>query len=328
MKLVDIQYDRNDVSFERGKFRVRGDCVEIWPSYEEYALHIELWGDEIDQLSLINPTSGETIATQDRLFVYPAKHFVMPEERIEQAVTLIKQELDEQLERFRLEGKLLEAQRLSARTRFDIEMLLETGVCPGIENYSRPLSGARRANRPPRCTISFPRLPAVRRRVARDRAADPRDVCRATRAANGRWWNTDSGCPARWTTARCGSRSGSSACTERVRVGHAQRLRAAADGRRGGRTDHPAHGAARPDHRDRAGAPAGGAPAGADPPAGGRRRTRAGDGADQAAGRGPVCVLHRTRASPASGSTANWMPSNGWICCATCAKGASMRWSA
>ncbi len=86
MKLVDIQYDRNDVSFERGKFRVRGDCVEIWPSYEEYALRVELWGDEIDQLSLINPTSGETIATQDRLFVYPAKHFVMPEQRIAQAV--------------------------------------------------------------------------------------------------------------------------------------------------------------------------------------------------------------------------------------------------
>ena len=138
MKLVDIQYDRNDVSFERGKFRVRGDCVEIWPSYEEYALRVEFWGDEIDQLSLINPTSGETIATQDRLFMYPAKHFVMPEERIEQAVALIKQELDEQLERFRQEGKLLEAQRLSARTRFDMEMLLEAGVCPGIENYSRP----------------------------------------------------------------------------------------------------------------------------------------------------------------------------------------------
>ena len=154
MKLVDIQYDRNDVSFERSKFRVRGDCVEIWPAYEEYALRVEFWGDEIDQLSLINPTSGETIATQDRLFVYPAKHFVMPEHRIEQAVAAIKQELEEQLERFRLAGKLLEAQRLSARTRFDIEMLLETGVCPGIENYSRLLSG-RAVGAPPDTLYDF-----------------------------------------------------------------------------------------------------------------------------------------------------------------------------
>ncbi|MHB8865104.1 MAG: excinuclease ABC subunit UvrB [Pirellulaceae bacterium] len=154
MKLVDIQYDRNDVSFERGRFRVRGDCVEIWPAYEEYALRVEFWGDEIDQLSLINPTSGETISTQDRLFVYPAKHFVMPEQRIEQAVAAIKQELEEQLERFRLDGKLLEAQRLSARTRFDIEMLQETGVCPGIENYSRPLSG-RAPGAPPDTLYDF-----------------------------------------------------------------------------------------------------------------------------------------------------------------------------
>jgi len=153
-KLIDIQYDRNDISFERGKFRVRGDCVEIWPAYEEYALRVELWGDEIEQLSLINPISGETIAAQDRLFVYPAKHFVMPEDRIAQAVDLIKQELEEQLEKFRREGKLLEAQRLSARTRFDIEMLLETGVCPGIENYSRPLSG-RAAGEPPDTLYDF-----------------------------------------------------------------------------------------------------------------------------------------------------------------------------
>lgn len=140
-KLVDIQYERNDVSFERGKFRVRGDCVELWPTYEEYAFRMEFWGDEVDRLSLINPTSGETISTEEQLFVYPAKHFVMPEERIAGAVEEIKRELEEQLEKFRSQGKLLEAQRLNARTRFDIEMLLEVGYCPGIENYSRPLSG-------------------------------------------------------------------------------------------------------------------------------------------------------------------------------------------
>ena len=157
MKLVDIQYDRNDVSFERSKFRVRGDCVEVWPSYEEFAFRIEFWGDEVDQLSLINPTSGECIASQDQLFIYPAKHFVMPEERIAHAVGLIKEELEEQLEKFRDQGKLLEAQRLNARTRFDIEMLQEVGYCPGIENYSRPLSDRKPGEKPYTLYDFFPK---------------------------------------------------------------------------------------------------------------------------------------------------------------------------
>ncbi len=156
-KLVDIQYDRNDVGFERGRFRVRGDCVEIWPSYEEYAFRIEFWGDEVEQLSFIHPTSGQTLATQDELYIYPAKHFVMPEERIAQAIQAIKQELEEQLQKFRDEGKLLEAQRLNARTRFDIEMLQEVGHCPGIENYSRPLSGRQPGQRPETLYDYFPK---------------------------------------------------------------------------------------------------------------------------------------------------------------------------
>jgi len=154
LKLIDIQYDRNDVSFERGKFRVRGDCVEVWPAYEEFAYRIELWGDEVDALSLINPTSGEVILQQDELYIYPAKHFVMPEDRIEHAVKLIRAELEQQLNQFREDGKLLEAQRLNARTRFDIEMLQEVGRCPGIENYSRPLSG-RKAGEPPDTLYNF-----------------------------------------------------------------------------------------------------------------------------------------------------------------------------
>jgi excinuclease ABC subunit B len=141
MRLVEVQYDRNDVAFERTKFRVRGDCVELWPSYEEFAYRIEFWGDEIEQLSIINPTSGEVIAHQEQVFIYPAKHFVLPEERIAGAVAEIKRELDERLEELRGQGKLVEAQRLNARTRFDIEMLMEVGYCPGVENYSRPLSG-------------------------------------------------------------------------------------------------------------------------------------------------------------------------------------------
>ena len=155
-KLIDIQYERNDVAFERGKFRVRGDCVEVWPAYEEFAFRIELWGDEIEQLSLINPTSGEVLGHEAQLFIYPAKHFVMPEERIARAVAEIKAELEQQLEHFRGQGKLLEAQRLNARTRYDIEMLQEVGYCPGIENYSRPLSGRQPGSTPDTLYNFFP----------------------------------------------------------------------------------------------------------------------------------------------------------------------------
>jgi excinuclease ABC subunit B len=153
-KLVDIQYERNDIEFQPGKFRVRGDCVEVWPTYEEFALRIEFWGDEVEQLSAIHPLSGEVLERQERLFVYPCKHFVLPEERIQGAIEEIRTELKERLEQLKQAGKLLEAQRLSARTRFDIEMLQEVGYCPGIENYSRPLSG-RPPGSPPDTLFSF-----------------------------------------------------------------------------------------------------------------------------------------------------------------------------
>jgi len=153
-RLVDVQYERNDVALEPGRFRVRGDCVEVFPSYEQFAMRIEFWGDEVEQLALIHPTSGETIRRQEELFIYPAKHFVLPDERIAGAVEEIRAELEERLEQFRREGKLLEAQRLSARTRFDLEMMQEVGYCPGIENYSRPLSG-RPPGSPPDTLFSF-----------------------------------------------------------------------------------------------------------------------------------------------------------------------------
>jgi excinuclease ABC subunit B len=140
-KLVDIQYERNDYEFARSKFRVRGDCVEVWPAYEEFAFRIEFWGDEVDQLSLINPLTGETIRHDSELFIYPAKHFVMPEDRIAGALNGIKTELDDRLTELRNVNKLLEAQRLNARTKFDLEMMQEMGFCPGIENYSRHLAG-------------------------------------------------------------------------------------------------------------------------------------------------------------------------------------------
>lgn len=141
LRFVDVLYERNDIAFERGRFRVRGDSIELWPSYEEFAYRIEMWGDEIEQISIIKPVSGETIKTVDHLFIYPAKHFVMPEDRISGAIAVIREELRQQLELFQGQGKLLEAQRLSARTKFDLEMLTEVGHCPGIENYSRPLAG-------------------------------------------------------------------------------------------------------------------------------------------------------------------------------------------
>jgi excinuclease ABC subunit B len=153
-KLIDIQYERNDTDPARGKFRVRGDSVEVWPSYEEFAYRIEFWGDEIERLSIINPTSGEVVDKLEQIFIYPAKHFVLPEERIHNAVDEIRKELRERLELFKSQGKLLEAQRLSARTRYDVEMMMEMGYCPGIENYSRPLSG-RKPGEPPYTLFDF-----------------------------------------------------------------------------------------------------------------------------------------------------------------------------
>ena len=153
-KLVDIQYERNDTDPSRGKFRVRGDSVEVWPSYEEFAYRLEFWGDEVERLSIINPTSGEVIDKLEQVFIYPAKHFVLPEERIHAAVDDIRKELRERLELFKSQSKHLEAQRLSARTRYDIEMMMEMGYCPGIENYSRPLSG-RAPGEPPYTLFDF-----------------------------------------------------------------------------------------------------------------------------------------------------------------------------
>jgi excinuclease ABC subunit B len=153
-RLVDIQYQRNDIAFERSKFRVRGDSVEVWPGYEEFAYRIEFWGDDVEKISIINPLTGETIAVQDQIFIYPAKHFVTSEARIAEAVRRIRAELKEQLEAFQKDGKLLEAQRLNARTRFDIEMLEHVGHCPGIENYSRHLAG-RDAGEEPETLYNF-----------------------------------------------------------------------------------------------------------------------------------------------------------------------------
>lgn len=147
-QLVSIQYSRNDVAFERGTFRVRGDTVEILPAYDEQGVRVEMWGDEIERVSKINPLTGETIATLEQAAIYPAKHFITSRPSLERAVKAIRAELDERLAAMRGEGKLLEAQRLESRTNFDIEMMLEIGTCAGIENYSRHLAGRTTGERP------------------------------------------------------------------------------------------------------------------------------------------------------------------------------------
>ncbi|PYP42338.1 MAG: excinuclease ABC subunit B [Gemmatimonadetes bacterium] len=152
--LVAIQYNRNDVSFEPGTFRVRGDTVEIYPAYAEQGVRVELWGDRIERISKIDPVSGATIARLEQCAVYPAKHFVTERPAIERAVRLVRAELVERLAELRTAGKLLEAQRLEARTNFDVEMLLEIGTCPGIENYSRHLTGRAEGERPA-CLIDY-----------------------------------------------------------------------------------------------------------------------------------------------------------------------------
>jgi len=154
--LVRIQYSRNDVAFERGTFRVRGDTVEIFPAYEEQAVRVELWGNEIERITKVHPLTGEAIASLPRTAIYPAKHFVTTRPTLERAVGTIRTELSARLAELRAANKLLEAQRLESRTNFDLEMMLEIGTCPGIENYSRPLSGRAAGERPAVLLDYFP----------------------------------------------------------------------------------------------------------------------------------------------------------------------------
>ncbi len=153
-RLINIHYERNDIDFHRGCFRVRGDVIEIFPSYLEYAFRIELWGDEIEAISEIDPLTGKVIKRKDKLIVYPAKHFVTPKDKLERAILSIEEELRERLEYFKKEGKLLEAQRLEQKTKYDLEMLKEVGYCSGIENYSRHISG-RKPGEPPATLLDY-----------------------------------------------------------------------------------------------------------------------------------------------------------------------------
>jgi len=156
-KLVEIQYERNDIDFHRGTFRVRGDIVEVFPAYEDRAIRIELFGDEVEAISEIDPLRGKVTERLDKIAIYPGSHYVTTQERMRSAVENIHIELAERLEELRSQDKLLEVQRLEQRTRFDLEMLQELGYCPGIENYSRHLTGRRAGEPPPTLLDYFPK---------------------------------------------------------------------------------------------------------------------------------------------------------------------------
>ena len=156
-RFADLQYTRNDIDFSRGTFRVRGDVVELYPSYESFAIRFEFFGDEIEKICYINPISNEVLAEESQVFIYPSQHYIMPAERIAPAIVGIKAELEQRMQEFRQEGNLLEAQRLQARTMYDIEMLQEVGYCSGIENYARHLSGLKPGARPYTLIDYFPK---------------------------------------------------------------------------------------------------------------------------------------------------------------------------
>jgi excinuclease ABC subunit B len=155
-KLVDIQYERNDINFIRGKFRVRGDTIEVFPAYEERALRIELFGDEVDRIIELDPLTGEIMRELDHVTIYPASHYVASRERMERAIVAIQRELNDRLAVLEGERKLLEAQRLRMRTQYDLEMMKEVGFCSGIENYSRHIEGREPGSRPNTLLDYFP----------------------------------------------------------------------------------------------------------------------------------------------------------------------------
>jgi excinuclease ABC subunit B len=152
--LASVQYERNDLDLGRGKFRVKGDVLEIGPAYEDRIIRIEFFGDQIDAIRYIDPITGQTLQSMNALNVYPARHFVTPEDRLEEACNAIEQELRDRLVELERDNKLLEAQRLEQRTRYDLEMLREVGYCNGVENYARHLAG-RQAGSPPECLIDY-----------------------------------------------------------------------------------------------------------------------------------------------------------------------------
>jgi excinuclease ABC subunit B len=156
-RLVDMQYERNDFDMARGRFRVRGDTIELMPAYEDLAIRIQFWGDEVEKIVTLDPLTGEMLGERDQIDIFPGKHFVTSEDRLKQALAGIERELEERLGVLRGQGKLLEAQRLESRTRYDLEMLREAGYCAGIENYSMHLGGRQPGSTPWTLIDYFPK---------------------------------------------------------------------------------------------------------------------------------------------------------------------------
>ncbi|MBY0308260.1 MAG: excinuclease ABC subunit UvrB [Phycisphaerales bacterium] len=190
LALDAMLYGRADIEFQRGMFRARGDVVDIFPAYEQYAVRVELGGgfnDTVNSITLINPTSGEVIAQEERVFVFPAKHYVMPEDRMQAALSGIREEMDKRVAQLRHEGKLLEAQRLLARTKYDLEMLEETGVCQGVENYSRHLDGRAPGSKPWTLMDYFDYAPQPAAAEERTGTYEDRQLYRLQRRAEHDW---------------------------------------------------------------------------------------------------------------------------------------------
>ena len=304
-KLVEIQYERNDHDFGRGTFRVRGDTIEVFPSYEEHAVRIDLFGDEIDELVAFDPLTGKTIRRHDRLSIFPKSIYVTSRDRTKLAVDTIKAELEVRRPELEHEGKLLEAQRLHQRTMFDLEMIREIGYCHGIENYSRHLTGRAPGEPPPTLLDYLPddsiifvdeshqTVPQVRGMYHGDRSRKEVLVAYGFRLP--------SALDNRPSELR---RVGSARWSGDLRLGDAGALRVVEGRRRHRRADHPADGSDGSADRGASGARAGGRPAAGDPRSRGTPRACARHDADEEDGRGPDAVLpgaRRQGAVPALG---------------------------
>ena len=181
-RMVEMQYERNDMNVVRGKFRLRGDSLTILPSYEELAVRVDFFGDEVERIVELDPLTGEILSEKDEIDIFPAKHFVTTKDRIVSGVEDIEQELEEQVEYFKSQGKILEAARLEERTHYDIESMRETGYCSGIENYSRHLQAREPGSQPWSLLDYFPDDWLLdRRRVAHHAAAGAGHVLRRPR---------------------------------------------------------------------------------------------------------------------------------------------------
>ncbi len=327
-QLIDLQFERNDIDFHRGTFRVRGDTLDIMPANSETAVRIEFWGDEVERIVELDPLTGEILLNRTAVDIYPAKHFVTTKDKLAGAVRSIQDELGERLRELEAKDKVLEAARLKQRTMYDLEMLGEVGYCSGIENYSRHMDGRSPGQTPWTLFDYFPddfllfvdeshiSLPQVRGMYKGDRSRKETLVdfgFRLPSALDNR--------PTAVRGVRAARLPGD------LRLGHPRPLRARAQ-RADRRADHPAHRPGRPDHRGAAQQGPGGRPGGRDPQARREGPARPRHHPHQAHGRGPGRLPQgdgRADACTCTPTSTRWSGSRS---CATCAWACTMWWSA